>query len=68
MDKKLYSTKEAAIYLGFSVATLKSSRSSKILAGVKPPKHSSIGTRSIRYHVDDLEDWIDENAAQRGDT
>lgn len=61
-NKKLYTEAEAANYLGFTAEALRSSRYTKILAGVKPPIHCRIGTKSIRYLHDDLEKWVTENA------
>ncbi len=57
-EKKLYTTAEAAHYLGFSAVALRTSRSTKILAGETAPAWRRVGKKSVRYHVDDLDAWI----------
>ena len=65
-EKLLYTEAEAAEFLGFSYSSLKTSRYTNILSGVKPPAHVRIGTKSIRYRYDALVAWAEDNAVAGG--
>ncbi|WP_067515076.1 helix-turn-helix transcriptional regulator [Endozoicomonas ascidiicola] len=52
-----YSTREAAMYIGFCKSSLDKSRVSGELFGQKPPPFLKMG-RSIRYRVEDLNAWV----------
>jgi len=61
--KALLTEKEAAKYLGYSSQALRTSRGvGKKLGGIEPPKHISIGSRTIRYRLIDLDQWIGDLA------
>jgi len=60
-EKELYTTAEAAEYLGFSPVTLKTARSTGQLSGLKAPKFRRIGKKSVRYHIDSLRAWVAES-------
>lgn len=61
MDQSLLTTKQAAKYIGYSEDALNSSRSgAKKLCGIDPPKHTKVGSRSVRYKRTDLDKWIEE--------
>lgn len=66
-EKILFTEEEAATLLGFSASSLKASRFTGKLAGVAPPSHRKIGTKSIRYHRKDLESWAELNAVIPGE-
>ena len=53
---------EAAKYLGLKRETLKGSRRTGILSGVKAPKHYVLGTRTPRYKLSDLDAWVLESS------
>lgn len=50
-------TKQAAGFLGFAVSTLKISRVTGTLAGVKAPAYRKLG-RKVVYDTSILEDWL----------
>jgi len=60
-DKKWLTTKEAAHYIGYSVAMLQRARSNDKedtkLGGKDAPKHSGIG-KGIRYDREELDKWV----------
>lgn len=57
----LLNTKKAAEYLGFSEPVLRLSRAEgNTLSGIEPPPHVKIGTKTIRYQVKDLDEWINK--------
>ena len=56
----IYNTRDAAKYLTISKDILHHSRKSGILLGRTAPAHIALGTRSIRYRIDDLEKWVGE--------
>ena len=59
MEKRLYTSKEAAAYLGIKEPYLRQVRMTGIIGGrMVPPPHIEIG-RSIRYDKADLDRWID---------
>lgn len=51
------SERQAANYLGFAPSTLRQSRWSGVLAGVKAPGYIKLG-RNVRYLRKDLDDWL----------
>ncbi len=57
IDAKLFTSKDTAKYLGYAEKTLRESRMTGKLAGVKAPQHLKFG-RSIRYERADLDSWI----------
>lgn len=58
--QKILTTIEAAEYLGYSEYTLRKSRSTGELCGIKTPDFMRWGGRSIRYTKDSLDAWIKE--------
>lgn len=57
--KRLFTSKEAAAYLGIKESYLRQVRmTGKIGGRMAPPPHIEIG-RSIRYDKADLDRWID---------
>ena len=60
MDK-LYTTREAAEILGYSMEAMRKSRKPNgRLAGSSPPKHIKLGSR-VRYEQSALDAWITKN-------
>lgn len=59
----LLDNKGAAIYLGFSPATLNNSRYTGLLGGVKAPPYQKLG-KSIRYEQSALEHWLKQFPSQ----
>jgi predicted DNA-binding transcriptional regulator AlpA len=57
-DKKVFSEKEAASYVGVSESTLKKARLYRQSAKQTYPPYFRFG-RSIRYRMQDLERWMD---------
>jgi len=61
-SQKLLTEKQAAEYLGMSRSFLRQGRMAGIRKNCTPaPDWRKIGTRSIRYSIDDLNDWIDSH-------
>lgn len=63
MEKRLYTTKEAAAYMGISESYLKKIRcEGQIRERLGPPPFIRIGSgrKGIRYVKEDLDTWIDE--------
>ena len=63
MEKRLYTTKEAATYMGISESYLKKIRcEGQIRERLGPPPFIRIGSgrKGIRYVKEDLDTWIDE--------
>jgi len=56
----LLTSVEAAKYLSYSEQTLRMSRSTGKLSGVKAPKFIKLGVKSVRYTQEDLDNWIAE--------
>ena len=56
--KVLFTSKEAANYLGYPENTLRVSRMSGFLSGHPAPLHIKIGKKTIRYKRDELDKWI----------
>ncbi len=56
--KTLFTEKEAAEYIGYSIHSLRKSRQTNMLAGIAPPAFTRIGTRTIRYKKHDLDQWV----------
>lgn len=60
--KALFTTTEAAEYLGYSPGTIGASRKTGILAGIAAPKHIKLGDNNkshVRYEQVELDAWID---------
>ncbi len=57
MDKKWYSSKQAADYLGYKEGTLRLGRSQGQLSGKAHPEFKKIG-RAVRYDKAVLDQWI----------
>lgn len=63
MEKRLYTTKEAAAYIGISESYLKKIRcEGQIRERLGPPLFIRIGSgrKGIRYVKEDLDIWINE--------
>jgi len=57
--------KDAARYIGMSVSFLRQSRCHGNRQNHTPaPPFIQIGRRAIRYKIDDLERWLDENRVE----
>ena len=59
MTNKLINTKEAAMYLGCSVSSLKTSRSTGKLLSVDAPVYRKIGY-AVRYKLGTLDSWLQQ--------
>ncbi|MCW8965261.1 MAG: excisionase [Candidatus Pacearchaeota archaeon] len=60
MKKALLTTKEAAEYIGYGEQALRTSRmAGGSLGGQEPPKHIRVGSKTIRYKLADLDEWIE---------
>lgn len=57
-QKPVLTTIEAADFLGYDEATLRMSRTTGKLAGIKPPPHIKRGTM-VRYWWKDLVAWLE---------
>lgn len=57
----IYSSAQAAEYLGYSLSALRTSRYTNILSGVDAPKHVKIGKKTVRYRKEDLDAWIESS-------
>lgn len=57
--KEALNNTDAAKYIGYKPGTLRQSRYSKELAGVKPPVNFYRG-RGAMYHVHILDEWLDQ--------
>ncbi len=55
---QLLSTDDAAVYLGLASTTLRRSRWSGILCGVEAPSFIKLGTKTVRYRKDVLDQWL----------
>ena len=67
--KALFSTAEAAEYLGYSTGTIAASRKTGTLAGVDAPKFIKMGNgpkAHVRYELDELNRWIDQAKSKKG--
>ena len=53
----LLSSNNAANFLDYSDNTLRNSRYTGTLAGVKAPPHIKLG-KSVRYSINDLNNWL----------
>ncbi len=59
--KRSYRESEAAEYIGMSRSFLRQARMTGPLPGRAPgPRYIRIGSRSIRYLVEDLDNWLDQ--------
>jgi excisionase family DNA binding protein len=64
MNKRGFTEKEAAEYVGFSPSTLRQGRMTGARDGrIKTPPYVRNG-RSIRYLREDLDRWLEENRVQ----
>lgn len=62
VEQVLLTSKQAADYLGYSLASIRASRYTGILSGVDAPTSCKIGNKTIRYLKSDLDDWVTKNA------
>ena len=61
-SKRAYSTKEAALYVGFSETMLKQSRMTGPRAKrIDAPQYTRLGCRKIVYLKEDLDAWLDHH-------
>ena len=60
IKKQSLTTREAAQYIGFSVDAMKKSRIQGSLCGERPPKFVRIGKKTIRYLINDLDEWLNQ--------
>lgn len=58
-DKPRFDDHEAAAFIGCSAYTLKRSRTTGTLLGVKSPAHIKMG-RMVRYERATLEEWLSQ--------
>lgn len=61
-EKALFSTSEAANYLGYSARTIRGSRRTGFLADFEAPAHIKLGKSEkshVRYEKAALDDWIE---------
>ena len=57
--KLLFNEKESAFYIGMSRSFLRQGRMNGPLENkIPPPVFVKIGKRTIRYHRDDLDNWV----------
>ena len=66
-EKALFSTRQAANYLGYSLGAMRISRMSGLLGGIKAPNHIKLGVSDkshARYEKSELDGWI-ERAKQK---
>lgn len=64
LTPKLLDSKQASNYLGCGPNSLKVSRSSGILYGVRAPAYLKIGNKSIRYKISTLDEWLEQFTEQ----
>lgn len=55
--KALFSSKEAAAYLGYSNPSMVQSRVTGVLSGIPAPEHIKIG-KTVKYKKESLDSWI----------
>jgi len=68
MDKLVFTEIEASQYIGMSRSFLRQDRMNGFRKGkTKGPIFIRIG-RNIRYHISDLNDWLEENRVRRNTT
>jgi len=60
MEQRYLTSKQAAEYLGFSENTLSNARNTGLLSGHKAPRFYRMGERTVRYDINDLDDWMAE--------
>lgn len=59
--KRAFREKEAAEYIGMSRSYLAQDRMNGSIPGRVPgPRHIKVGSRSVRYCIEDLDDWLDQ--------
>ena len=56
--ENLLTTDAAADYLGVASNTLRRSRWSNELCGVRPPEFMKLGTKTVRYRREALDEWL----------
>jgi predicted DNA-binding transcriptional regulator AlpA len=59
---KLLGEKDAAKFLGLSVYTLRNWRHQ-----LRPPNYIKLGGRTVRYRLEDLEQFIADSRIERGE-
>lgn len=60
LDRRFYTEREAAAWLGYQYNSLRDARlTGKKLGGTTPPRHVAFG-KSIRYDIADLEAWVNQ--------
>lgn len=60
-QKRVYTELEAAQYIGVSQSFLSKGRMNDVLKGTTPPpRYIKMGSRSIRYLKEDLDDWVEQ--------
>jgi hypothetical protein len=65
MIKEILTEKEAAIYIGMSCSYLNQDRTNGYRKGRTPgPPYLKLG-RSVRYHIRDLDEWLNKNRVTR---
>lgn len=65
INRRCFTEKEAALYIGMSVAFLRKDRSEGKIGNRTPgPRFLKIG-RSVRYLKDDLDLWLNEHLVTR---
>lgn len=63
--KALFSSREAAEYLGYSTYSMERSRTTGTLGGIKAPEHVKVG-RTVKYKKEALDSWVDLLGASGG--
>lgn len=65
LRKRAFNEREAAEYIGMSVAFLRMDRCYGPIGNRTPgPRWHSIGQRAIRYFLEDLDAWLDQFPAE----
>ena len=57
--KRLFSTREASVYIGASYSQLKDSRHTDKLWSQEAPRYKQMGPKTIRYDIRILDAWLD---------
>ena len=63
IDKRAYSTAEAAIYVSVSVSFLQKARLKVATRVYDAPAHTRISDKKIVYLREDLDAWLDQHKA-----
>lgn len=62
-EKRSFTEKEAATYIGMSRSYLRQSRMTGVLrTRTSPPRFIKVGTRAVRYLREDLDHWLEQFA------